>query len=353
MGKYHRIVIKVGTKVLTDDLGVIDEKALFRIVSQISKLKEDGHDVVLISSGAMGAGKSILKTSKPLTGISEKQLFAAVGQTFLMSEYSRLFREHSLLCAQVLVTKEDFRDRLHFFNMWNCLETLLHDNIVPIVNENDVVSLDELAFTDNDELAGLAASMLNADLLLILSSVDGVIDTSNRVVKEVNGQDYDKFRTAITSDKSEAGRGGMVTKFEVAKRAAKQGIEVIIANGNKDDIILSIVEGKQIGTRFVPGKRLTGVKRRLAHSDALVKGKVYINECAVDIINEDKAASLLPVGVTKLEGGFEKGDVIEICSHEGKRLGYGVSQYSNQDAQAHIGKKNVKPIIHYDYMFIE
>ena len=353
MDNYHRVVVKVGTKVLTNEEGVLDEAALLRVVNQISKLKEDGYEVTLVSSGAMGAGKSIFKTSKRLTDVSQKQLFAAVGQTHLMSEYSRLFREHSLLCAQVLATKEDFRDRSHFFNMRNCLETLLHDQIVPIVNENDVVSLDELAFTDNDELAGLVASMLNADLLLILSSVDGVLDANGNVVSEIHNQDYDNLRAVITKDKSEAGRGGMSTKFAVARRAAKEGIEVIIANGLKDGMMLSIINGEDMGTKFVPGKRLTSVKRRLAHSDSLTRGKVYINECAVDIMNDNKVASLLPIGVTSIEGDFEKGDVIEICDGEGKRVGYGISQYNNNEAQEHISEKNGRALIHYDHMFIE
>jgi glutamate 5-kinase len=349
----RRIVVKVGTKVLTDNKGVLDERALNRIVLQIAHLKLDGHEVTLVSSGAMGAGKSIFKTTKPLTGLSEKQLYSAVGQAHLMSTYSRLFAEHSLFCAQVLATKEDFRDRSHFFNMRNCLETLLHDSVVPIVNENDVVALGELAFTDNDELAGLVASMLNADLLLILSSVDGVNDFSGEVVGEITNQDYDMLSSFVTSDKSEAGRGGMATKFEVAKRAAKEGIEVIIANGTKDNTVEAIVGGERLGTRFVPGKRLTHAQRRLAHSDALVMGRVYINECAVDIMNDDKVASLLPVGAIKLEGDFEKGDVIEIRSPVGKLLGYGISQYSASDAKVSLGKKNLKPLIHYDYMFIE
>lgn len=349
----QRIVIKVGTKVLTDKDGVLDKKAMSLIASQIILLKEKGYEIILVSSGAMGAGKSILKTIKPLKLISEKQLYAAVGQTFLMSEYSTLFAEHSFLCAQVLATKEDFRDTAHFFNMRSCLETLLHDSVVPIVNENDVVALSELTFTDNDELAGLVASMINADLLIILSSVDGVLDLQGNIVAEIREQDYDKYRTAVTDDKSEAGRGGMTTKFLVAKRAARQGIEVVIANGTKKGIILSIVDRKSNGTRFVPGKRLSNAQRRLAHSDSLVKGSVHTNDCAEDILNENKVVSLLFVGITKLQGDFNKGDVIEIYGPSGKKLGYGISQYSYEEAKNKLGAKNIKPLIHYDYMFIE
>jgi glutamate 5-kinase len=349
-----RVVIKVGTKVLTDEHGVLSEVALARIVTQIARLKRDGHEVALVSSGAMGAGKSVLRTTRRLTALSEKQLFAAVGQVRLMSDYSRLFGAQALLCAQVLATKEDFRDRSHFFNMRSCFEALLHDSVVPVVNENDVVALDELTFTDNDELAGLVASMLNADLLLILSSVDGVLNESGQVITEISGNNRDRLGASVTGDKSEAGRGGMITKYEVARRAAKQGIETIIANGTRDGIMVAAVNGEKVGTRFAPGKRLTNAQRRLAHSDALVQGKVFVNECAARSLGGDAAASLLPVGVTKLEGEFNKGDVIEICGPAGgKRLGYGVSRYSASEARPNLGQKNAKPLIHYDYMFIE
>ncbi len=349
-----RIVVKVGTKVITDKKGVLDRNALGGVVKQLSQLKKDGYEVVLVSSGAMGAGKSMLKTNKRLTEISEKQLYAAIGQSYLINEYSNLFAKDKLLCAQVLATKEDFRDRLHFFNMRNCLETLLHDNVIPIINENDVVAVSELTFTDNDELAGLIASMLNADLLLILSSVDGIIDPEgNKVVPVIEAKDHDKYHDFINEDKSEAGRGGMITKFEVAKKAAKQGIEVFIANGTKSSTIISVVEGKKLGTHFVAGKKLTHAQRRLAHLHMSVKGKAYINECAVDIMLDESAhASLLPVGITKVEGDFEKGDIIEIVAESGKRIGYGVAQYDDKKAAGNIGKKNTKPLVHYDYMFI-
>lgn len=338
---------------MTDSHGVLSETALKRIVDQIALLKEAGHQVTLVSSGAMGAGKSLLKTARPLTAVSEKQLFSAVGQPHLMNAYSRLFANHELLCAQVLATKEDFRDRSHFFNMRNCLEILLHDSVVPIVNENDVVALDELMFTDNDELAGLVASMVNADLLLILSSVDGVMDADGMLVKQISNQDYEKYRTSVTDDKSEAGRGGMVTKFEVAKRAARQGIEVVIANGMTDGIVMSVMGAQEGGTRFAPGKRQSSARRRLAHSDSLVRGKAYVNECAADSLTDSSISSLLLVGVVRLEGEFEKGDVIEVTDPGGKRLGYGISQYSSAGAQKNIGKKNIKALIQYDYMFIE
>ncbi len=350
----RRIVIKVGTKVLTDDKGVLDRASLVRIVDQIAQLKRDNYDIVLVSSGAMGAGKSLLKTTKRLTDISEKQLFAAIGQAHLIHEYSDLFRAHSFFCAQVLATKEDFRDTSHFFNMRNCLETLLHDNVIPIVNENDVVALSELTFTDNDELAGLVTSMLDADRLVILSSIDGMLDDSGAVIPTITLDDVDSYRSVITTDKSEAGRGGMITKFAIAKKLARQGVEVIIANGAYNNTILKIASGTAIGTHFLPGKKQTSVKRRVAHSENLIQGSAHVNEHAVPILrDESTAASLLLVGVTDLSGEFKKGDVIDIQSPDGVRLGYGISQYDHDEAATLVGRKNVKPLIHYDYLFIE
>ena len=339
---------------LTDSQGVLDKTSLSRIVDQLAQLKRSGYDVVLVSSGAMGAGKNLLKTTKRLTNISEKQFYAAIGQPHLINQYSSLLSKHSLICAQVLATKEDFRDKSHFFNMRNCLETLLHDNVIPIINENDVVALSELTFTDNDELAGLVTSMIDAERLVILSSVDGVLDANGKTISEISLNTLDDYRGVITTDKSEAGRGGMVTKFAIAKKLARQGVEVIIANGTKDTIIENILNGTAACTRFVPGKKQPNAKRRIAHSENLIHGSEYINEPAVKILSDEStASSLLLVGVTRLEGEFEKGDVIEINGPANNRIGYGISQYSHDDARTLVGHKNVKPLIHYDFLFIE
>lgn len=350
-----RIVIKVGTKVLTDDNGVISRKALRLIVEQIVESKEAGHEVILVSSGAMGAGKSLLKNDKKLLDIGEKQFFAAVGQTYLMSEYMKLFAHYTLHCAQVLATKEDFRDRLHFLNMRNCFEALLHDNVVPIVNENDVVTVRELTFTDNDELAGLVASMLSADKLIILSSVDGLMDMNQgKRISRVARDEYGMYEKLVTTDISSVGRGGMTTKFAIARRLTAQGITVHLANGLSPTVVRDILNGEDVGTQFVSGKKLSTVKRRLAHADMEVKGDVYINECAVDILKgKDKANSLLFVGITQVTGSFEKGDILRIISPEGIVLGYGVSRYNKVSIMDKLGEKGTKPLIHYDNMFIE
>ena len=346
-----RIVVKVGTKVLTNDKGVLDPAALANISAQVALLMLDGYNVVLVSSGAMGAGKSLLHTSRHLTSISEKQLFAAIGQAYLINEYSMLFREQGLLCAQVLATKEDFRDKSHFLNMRSCMETLLHDKVVPIVNENDVVALGELTFTDNDELAGRVASMINADRLIILSSVPGVLDKEGNVIEEITLESH-YTSGYITTEISEAGRGGMKTKFATAKKLASQGIETIIANGMQPRVLASIMRGEKVGTRFSPGKRQASLKRRLAHSENLVQGTVTVNDNAAKILR-DQNVSLLFVGVTAIKGSFYKGDVIAINNESNYQIGYGISRYDSDDAQQLIGQRHVKPLIHYDYLFVE
>lgn len=347
-----RIVVKVGTKVLTNDRGVLDPAAVANIADQIAGLIADGYTVVLVSSGAMGAGKSLLHTTRRLTSVSEKQLFAAIGQAYLINVYSTEFQKHNLLCAQVLATKEDFRDRSHYFNMRNCMETLLHDNVVPIVNENDVVALGELTFTDNDELAGRVASMINADRLIILSSVPGVLDGDGNVIEEITLESHYAASGHITTEKSEAGRGGMKTKFVAAKKLASQGIETVIANGTIPGIMKKVMSKEQIGTRFTAGKRKASLKRRLAHSENLVQGTVTVNDNAAKILR-DQNVSLLFVGVTGLKGSFYKGDVIAINNQSGNQIGYGISRYDTADAQELLGQRNVKPLIHYDYLFIE
>lgn len=350
--KSSRIVIKVGTKVLTNQQGVLDRASLANIASQIAALMEKGYTVVLVSSGAMGAGKSLLKTTRRLTSISEKQLYAAIGQAYLINEYSTLFREHGLLCAQVLATKEDFRDKSHFLNMRSCMETLLHDKVVPIVNENDVVALGELTFTDNDELAGQVASMINADRLMLLSSVPGVLNDEGVVIDEITLDNHYAASGYITTEKSEAGRGGMKTKFLTAKKMASQGIETIIANGTDTDIMLRLMAGEKLGTRFTPGKRKAGLKRRLAHSDNLVQGVIKVNDGAAKMLREQNV-SLLFVGVSAITGSFYKGDIIAIHNQAGKQIGYGISRYDSDETHELIGQRHVKPLIHYDYLFME
>lgn len=255
---YERIVVKVGTKVLSKDDGTIDADVMRHLAEQIAALKKNS-EVVLVTSGAVGMGRSLLTLAEDTDGVVQKQVFAAVGQVKLMSIYAELFAGQGLVCAQVLATKEDFRDEQHYRNMKNCLENLLRDNVIPVVNENDVVAVAELLFTDNDELAGLIASQLGAQAVVILTSVDGVLtgdpkDSATTVIPEIHLSDIASFQKYITHEKTGSGRGGMQTKFSVAEKLAAKGITTHIVNGKKKNVLVDVVAGKKLGTRFVPKK---------------------------------------------------------------------------------------------------
>ncbi len=253
---YKRVVVKVGTKVLSKKDGTLDERVLKRLVDQISLLKRKNIEVILVTSGAVGSGRSLLTLTRKET-VPDKQVYAAIGQVKLMNTYSKLFAKHGYLCAQVLATKEDFRDREHYLNMKNCLSGLLYDKVIPVVNENDVVAIRELVFTDNDELSGLVALQLKAHNLIILSSVAGVLDDSSSVIPEITGRTLASFRKFVTSATSTGGRGGMVSKFAVAKKLMSKGIAVHVADGKRKNVLSDIIKGVAVGTVFIPRKETT------------------------------------------------------------------------------------------------
>ncbi|MEL6945571.1 MAG: glutamate 5-kinase, partial [Bacteroidota bacterium] len=230
----QRIVIKVGTNVITQEDGLLDLTAISHIIDQLVTIKKKGIEVVLVSSGAVGAGRSLYPKTKGLSKVIQRQVFSAIGQVQLMHWYQSLLSNYQIFCAQVLATKEDFRDRQHYLNMQNCLLGLMRNDVLPIVNENDVVSINELMFTDNDELASLIAAMINADTLVILSSVDGVFngdpkDIDSQLITEVKAKDK-KAEEVVLPQKSSFGRGGMSTKIRMAQQSASMGTTVVIAN---------------------------------------------------------------------------------------------------------------------------
>lgn len=353
---YKKILVKVGSNVLTQPNGLPDVNRMSALVTQISELKKQGVEVILVSSGAVAFGRSMVKPTDKYDTVAQRQLFAAVGQVKLMQTYSELFVAQGFHCAQVLVTKEDFRDRRHYLNMKNCLFALLQNQIVPIINENDVIAITELMFTDNDELSGLLASLMNLEAMYILTNVEGIYDgdpklPQSKLIPVVTEQTAD-FQTFVSTEKSNFGRGGMVTKSNIAKRVSKLGIPVYIANGKKDNILIDLLQGEKLGTLFKPHKNASNLKKWLAHSENSVKGTVQINDGAKQALLEDKANSLLLVGIIKIEGEFDKGDIIKIISENGELLGLGISQYDNERALEKIGWKNQRPLVHYDYLFL-
>ena len=355
---YKRITLKVGSNVLTLPDGNPNEGLIARLVEQIVILKKKGIEVLLVSSGAVASGRRVIGEPKNCDAVSCRQLWAAVGQVRLIQMYSEFFGQHGLICSQVLATKEDFRDRRHFLNMRNCLETLLKNNVIPVINENDVVSITELMFTDNDELSGLITNMMNSEALIILSNIDGIYDglpsdPTSKLIPIIE-PDNNTASRYIAPTKSNFGRGGMLTKFSIAKKVALAGTPVHIANGTTDNIIIDIVEGNKNTkqTVFTPGRKTTTIKKWLAHSDTVAKGAVKINAGATARLYDSHAVSLLPVGLTTIEGEFLKGDIIQIIDDKGTIIGLGRSEYNSETARKKIGERNARPIIHYDYLYL-
>jgi glutamate 5-kinase len=305
----------------------------------------------------VASGRSIFEISSKTDTIARRQLLAALGQVKLINTYAELLKAYSLLCAQVLVTKEDFRDRIHYLNMKSCLGALLQNNIIPIVNENDVVSVTELMFTDNDELAGLIASMMGAEALVILTNVDGIYDRppkepGAKLISHIDSLKTD-FSSFISAEKSSFGRGGMLTKCSIAHKLSLMGIKVHIANGKTAGILSAILNKEEVGTVFTTRSNKSKLKRWVANSEGYAKGRVYINEGAREkLFLSVKAISLLPVGITRLEGDFTKGDILKILSEKGEVLGLGMAQYNSETARTYLGEKNKKPLVHYDYLFL-
>ncbi|MEK7673440.1 MAG: glutamate 5-kinase [Patescibacteria group bacterium] len=247
--KDKKIVIKLGTNAMTNEDGTLNKPLITDLVRQIAELSEN-NEVLLVSSGAMGSGRAILKKELKYDEVTTRQLFAVVGQVRLMEMYANLFEEKGKIVAQMLVTKEDFTNRNHFLNTKNCIESLFKEGIVPIMNENDFVCIEELMFTDNDELAGMICKMLFADKLIILSNIDGVYDKDGKVIKEF-AADEEMPIHIISSSKSSFGKGGMQNKFGVAQAVAKNGTEVFITNSKTPDVLTRIVGGENVGSRFV------------------------------------------------------------------------------------------------------
>jgi glutamate 5-kinase len=354
---YQRIIIKIGSNVLTQKDGLPDLNRIAHLVEQIAKIKKQGIEVVLVSSGAVAAGRSLITISEKNDAIATRQLFASIGQVKLINTYARQFEKFDMLCSQVLVTKDDFRDRQHYLNMKNCFKILLQHHVIPVVNENDVVSVTELMFTDNDELAGLIASMLDAQALIVLTNVDGIYDgdpnnEATRVIEEISGGTVD-FSAFVSSGRSQFGRGGMITKSTMAQKIAQLGIAVHIANGTRENILPDVLENKVAHTYFIPNRSASGKKKWIAHAGNYAKGIVQVNAGAKAALTSSKASSLLPVGVIDIKSEFKKGEIIKLVDENNKHIGLGIAEYGSDKAAEMLGQKNQKALVHYDYLYLE
>lgn len=355
-----RIAVKIGSNVLTRKDGTLDITRMSALVDQVAELHHAGMEIVLISSGAVASGRSEVKVSKKLDSVSARQLYSAVGQAKLINRYYELFREHGLMCGQVLTTKENFGSRTHYLNQKHCMEVMLEHGVIPIVNENDTISVTELMFTDNDELSGLIATMMGMDALIILSNIDGIYngnpaDSASQVIPVVERGKTD-LASYVQTGRSSFGRGGMLTKCHIAQKVADEGIMVVIANGKRSNILLDLLKDLEATpcTRFLPAaKPVSSVKKWIAHSEGFAKGEIHINKGAEEALLAPTATSLLLEGVTQVVGDFEKDDIVRIVNEEGRLLGVGCAGYGSEEARAFIGSRDRKPLVHYDYLYID
>ncbi len=351
------LTIKIGSNVLTCPDGKLDTERMKNLVGEIAALHTAGHKIILVSSGAVAAGRSMMKNYSHLEPVAQRQLLSSIGQVHLIDQYKQLFDAHDIKIGQILVTKQDFRTREHYLNMRNCINTLWENGVIPVVNENDTISLTGLMFTDNDELSGLMASMADCDKLIILSNIDGIFNGDPKqegtsVIREIScNSNVSQF---VQTSKSNFGRGGMKTKCRIAQKTAASGIDVYIANGMKANIITRLSSGDKdlVCTHFAAGKRSPAIKKWIAYSDGFAKAEVTVNESTRAVLtSNDKVASLLVRGVVKISGVFKKNDILLIKDLDGNAIGVGRANMDIETARESVGQHS-RPLIHYDYLYI-
>ncbi len=341
-----RIVIKVGSSLLVEN-GKARSVWLKSLADDIAFLKKSGMEVIIVSSGAIALGKSQLKTKSVKLKLEEKQAAAAIGQIALMSHYQNCFAKLGINVAQILITGDDSADRNRYLNTRNTINTLLKSGVVPIVNENDTIAVEEIKIGDNDRLAARIAQIAGADLLILLSDIDGLYDSNPKTNKSAKFIDVvenidEKIEKMAGGAGSDVGTGGMITKIKAAKMAFNLGCDCIIASGLKKNPIKQIIDDKKF-TLFKAGAKKINAKKQFIADCLNAKGEAIINECAVLALL--KNSSLLPVGITKISGEFKKGDVIFIKDENGRHLANGIAKYDSSTALTRIAKNNQEELI--------
>lgn len=364
--EYKRIVAKFGTNLLTAGTERLDLEVMATLVGQVARLHRQGREVIIVSSGAIAGGRQQLGIAKERKDVPSRQVMAAVGQNALMHSYEQLFGGHGITVAQALLTKADLSDRLGYLNARNTLLALLELGVVPIVNENDVVAVDELegtAFGDNDNLSGMVANLVDADLLVLLGDVAGlytadpVKDKSARLIPRVDR--IDEGIEYLAGGTRGRGIGGMVTKIQAARLATASGATVVIADGREQDLLMRLVKGESIGTLFPPATTKIESRKRWMLAGLATKGRLVVDKGAVVALKEQNR-SLLPAGIKAVEGDFKRGDTVDIVSEEGERgkergefekIACGISNYSSQELAVIKGARSdrIESLLGYGY----
>ncbi len=368
LSKVSKIVVKIGTHVLTNEGGFLDSNQIMELSKQIIKLRSKGYKVVVVTSGAIGAGISALGCHKRPNILPELQAAAAIGQGKLMEIYNGCFKRQGYHAAQLLLTRQDFEDRQRYLNTSNTLHSLLNFKTIPIINENDTISVEEIAFGDNDILSALVTNLFHAELLILLSSIDGLYVTPPTSGKkctilpivDVISEDIKKLAFKL---KTRQGIGGMESKLKAANIVTNSGEAVMIANGRQPDILQKIMNFDNVGTLFMPSKKKITSRKRWIGFTVRPSGKIYIDEGALEALQK-KGKSLLPSGVVCVDGSFVKGDAVSIMGVNGdKEIARGLINYSAEEVQKikglrtslikkTLGTKPYDEIIHRDNMVL-
>jgi glutamate 5-kinase len=343
-----RVVIKVGTRVLTHPDGRLALTRLFRVVEVIGAMRRAGKEALLVTSGAVGLGRDALGLDRTPTDLAERQACAAIGQSRLMELYHQGFDRADLVAAQVLLTESDFDDRTRYLNLGNALDTLLRRGVVPIINENDVVSTDELAVTqrgerkvfgDNDRLSALVASELKCNLLVLCTDVPGVFDIDprqspdGRLIPKVSDVDDALIASIATPPTGDSGRGGMRSKVSAARVASRFGCNAIIVSGIEPMALAAAIRGEQVGTWFPAASDNLNARDRWIAFASRPRGRLHIDDGAVTAVIEQNA-SLLAIGVTGVDGDFVAGDVVELCGPDGDVVARGITRVDSSTVRS-------------------
>jgi len=338
----RRLVIKVGSSLVTADGQGLDHQALSRWASQIAALAEQGKQVVLVSSGAIAEGVARLGWRKRPHAVNQLQAAAAVGQMGLIQAYESVFRTHGLHAAQILLTHEDLADRTRYLNARSTLRTLLELSVVPIINENDTVATDEIRLGDNDTLGALVTNLIEADCLIILTDQTGLFTADPRrdprasLVANAQAGDAELERMAGGAG-SDVGTGGMLTKILAAKRAARSGAHTVICSGHEEQVLLRLAAGEAIGTQLIAQQAPLDARRQWLADHLQLRGSLVLDAGAVKALRED-GKSLLPVGVQAVSGEFTRGEVVALMNGDGKEVARGLVNYSATEARRIQGK---------------
>jgi glutamate 5-kinase len=350
-----RVVVKVGSRVITREDNGLDAAVLGRLAAEVAGVRKEGREVIMVSSGAVAAGRKELGlAAKPRT-IPQKQAAAAVGQSRLMRSYEEAFSVYHHKVAQILLTRDDLADRQRFLNARATLDTLLECGIIPIINENDTVAVEEIKFGDNDNLSALVTNLTEAHLLVILTDIEGLYDKDPRVSPDARLIPLVKTITremerAAGGAGSTVGTGGMATKLAAAKKVGKSGVPAIILNGRTPGLLERALAGEEVGTLFLPAREILNRRKHWIAYTLRPRGRIIVDGGAAEVLHQH-GRSLLPSGILRVEGEFERGTCVRVCGPDGVEFSRGIADYSHQEIEKILGHKSreIEKILGYRY----